>query len=304
MNSRNIWAVFLGITLFLQNSLVFPQDFQNTCFFQISEESLRDKVIRKTKPPQIIEIGGVRIVSGTFSSRTRLGLFENKFEITNAADDSHKNAVTHTFSSQIKDTTEDFSPTTLGETQAGVESVRISISQNNDTRQIERISDSDLSTHLDKAKKGNLASMKIVGTFFLRKEDDHHNEAYKWLEMAADKGDGYSLDAIGDSYFSGTYRPRDVKKAFSFYKKAAEAGLTSSAGMIGKMYATGMGTEKNLILGYIWCTAAIENGSTSTKYGYDSIVYEMTPMDLKSARNSASSILPKHFYSEELAASN
>lgn len=49
------------------------------------------------------------------------------------------------------------------------------------------------------------------------------NEALKWYQKAADKGDSYAMFALGNEYASG--ENQDKEKALMWYRKAAEVGL-------------------------------------------------------------------------------
>ena len=52
------------------------------------------------------------------------------------------------------------------------------------------------------------------------------NEALKWYQKAADKGDSYAMFALGNEYESG--ENQDKEKALMWYRKAAEKGLASA----------------------------------------------------------------------------
>jgi len=61
----------------------------------------------------------------------------------------------------------------------------------------------------------------------------------------------------------------------------------------------GQGTPEDHILAYIWTTIAIEQGDNSAKYGYEKMVYKMTPKDMDEAKTIMNSIRPSRFFQEE-----
>ena len=63
-------------------------------------------------------------------------------------------------------------------------------------------------------------------------QNNTHTEPYKIYEQ-------------GGKYFLGKDVPKDYKKAFSYFKMAAESGLPIAQHDLAGMYFKGIGTQKN-----------------------------------------------------------
>ena len=60
------------------------------------------------------------------------------------------------------------------------------------------------------------------------------------------KKDGRSAYIAGDCYHDGIGTPKDLKKAFEFYSRAADLGIAEGLYKAGLMMLNGIGTEKNV----------------------------------------------------------
>ena len=66
-------------------------------------------------------------------------------------------------------------------------------------------------------------------------------KAIYWYERAAERGDGPSLDSLGDIYQYGKGVPIDLDKAFDYFSRAAAAGEVSGHTSLGIIYLYGKG---------------------------------------------------------------
>ena len=81
------------------------------------------------------------------------------------------------------------------------------------------------------------------------------------LEAAAERGDPEAEFTLGKAYDSGKGVPRDPKKAFEYYRRAAEQGNAKAQNNLAALYATGSeGVEKNEAEARKWLRKAAEQG--------------------------------------------
>lgn len=73
-----------------------------------------------------------------------------------------------------------------------------------------------------------------------------YSGAIKWWKLAAAKGDGRSMDCLGQLYLSGTGVKRDYSKALESFKKAAHLGVLSGYEHLGLMYQQGLGVKVDM----------------------------------------------------------
>ena len=84
--------------------------------------------------------------------------------------------------------------------------------------------------------------------------------AVKWWQKAADLGDGYATDRIGDCYSNGNGGlPEDAEKAFEYYQKAADGGYAGAYFTLGLCYRNGDGVERDYEKAFYWFNKAAEH---------------------------------------------
>ena len=83
------------------------------------------------------------------------------------------------------------------------------------------------------------------------------------MEAAAERGDPEAEFALGKAYDSGKGVARDPKKAFKYYRRAAEHGNAKAQNNLASLYATGSdGVEKNEAEARKWLRKAAEQGAS------------------------------------------
>jgi TPR repeat protein len=83
-------------------------------------------------------------------------------------------------------------------------------------------------------------------------------EAVKWYRKAAEQGDAWAQDELGDCYFNGTGVPEDKVEAVKWYHRAAEGGSRGAASKLGECYFHGWGVSQNMAEAEKWFDKAIE----------------------------------------------
>lgn len=102
-----------------------------------------------------------------------------------------------------------------------------------------------------------------VGSKYYNKED--YTEALKWYERSANLGNGLANYMIGHLYFSGRGVEKDRNIAFKYYLKGAEQGNVDALLMIGQNYRFGWGTQVNEEKARSFFKQAIYYGSTEAR---------------------------------------
>jgi hypothetical protein len=82
--------------------------------------------------------------------------------------------------------------------------------------------------------------------------EQNFEEAAKWYQRAAERGNMSAQFALGDMYIAGSGVERDYATAGRLYLAAARQGHPEAQYNIGEMYAAGYGVEQNDIKAYMW----------------------------------------------------
>ena len=85
-------------------------------------------------------------------------------------------------------------------------------------------------------------------------------KAYNLYLKAAEKGDGWSMHALGAIYWEGNGVAKDAQKAFQWYLKSALGDYAQSMYITALLYSAGKGIEKNDQTSFQWMKKAAENG--------------------------------------------
>lgn len=93
-----------------------------------------------------------------------------------------------------------------------------------------------------------------------------HRKSVELVKIAADRGDPAAQNYLGYLYFSGSDGyPKDMKKAFGWYKNAANGGNVKAMFNVGYMYENGHGVGRNLVTAKTWYSKAAKAGSRAAK---------------------------------------
>jgi TPR repeat protein len=103
-------------------------------------------------------------------------------------------------------------------------------------------------------------------------EDSHsakgYEQAAKWYEKAAERGDVVGMNNLGLLYETGRGVPTDLVKAKDLYQKSAEAGNPDAMVNLGRLYALGEGTQKDPNRAFRWFKDAKDFGALDGFYHY------------------------------------
>ncbi len=109
----------------------------------------------------------------------------------------------------------------------------------------------DFESRLQKsAKAGNIDACKMLGDLYYKGisgNDDNDEKAFPYWKKAADNGNATAAGLVGMRLFSGTYGEGRESEALPYLRLAADKG-TNGAGpqiMLGLAYASGLGCRKD-----------------------------------------------------------
>src|SRR3989344_2448186 len=91
-------------------------------------------------------------------------------------------------------------------------------------------------------------------------------EAVKWFEKAAAKGNPTALYNLGVSYCAGTGVPRDLQKAAEYFQLAADKGDVGAQFNLGIMYKHGEGVATDTAKAYRLFEQAAAQGEANAQY--------------------------------------
>jgi len=129
-----------------------------------------------------------------------------------------------------------------------------------------------------KARKGdNEAQLQLAKMYTAKAEslkditqweyaDRCKKKAFEWYKKAAENGNVEAQFALGNCYRSGigmSPDPKNLKKAYEWYKKAAENGDAKAQNLLGHCYTNGYGVEKNERKAFLWYEKAAMRGNVS-----------------------------------------
>ena len=89
--------------------------------------------------------------------------------------------------------------------------------------------------------------------------------AVKWYRLAAEQGDAFGQNALGNMYDTGRGVPKDDKESAKWRTLAAEQGNSQSQYNLGVMYEKGRGVPQNDKTAVKWYTLAGEQGDANAQ---------------------------------------
>ncbi len=94
--------------------------------------------------------------------------------------------------------------------------------------------------------QGGAAAATVIGTVLWREHFDAPS-AIKWLQRGAELGDGDAKSALGTAYSEGTGVPKDLSKAFYWYRAAAmdKSAQVYDLLRLARMLDEGTGTRRD-----------------------------------------------------------
>lgn len=83
------------------------------------------------------------------------------------------------------------------------------------------------------------------------------------VSMSIDAVAQETLTTLAQKYYYGKGAPRNLRRAFSLYRQAAEKGNVDAMFIVGGMYKQGLGTNVNEAEAFKWLYSAAINGKSS-----------------------------------------
>lgn len=105
------------------------------------------------------------------------------------------------------------------------------------------------------AHGGNVEAQRYVAKIYLQGLDGQKPDpwqAARWLQRAVDSGDAESAFLLGHLYYAGAGVARDLPKAISYYRFAAQNRVAAAQNNLGSLYESGNGLDKNDTLAAQW----------------------------------------------------
>lgn len=117
------------------------------------------------------------------------------------------------------------------------------------------------------AQKGIIPAQRIISKEYLsgRILGQDYEEARKWIEKAAMKGDSEAQLELGRFYFSDLGF-KDEKKGFEWVAKAAEQGNAEAEYIVGGCYQYAIGVDEDPVQADTWFSKAADNGHSRAQY--------------------------------------
>jgi hypothetical protein len=91
--------------------------------------------------------------------------------------------------------------------------------------------------------------------------DAWYRKAVPWYQLAAEKGDSYAQDLLGDFYSDGLGIEQDIHRALSWWRESANNGRVSAQYRLGEKYYFGRGLDKNLTEAAFWFQIVLSDSS-------------------------------------------
>ncbi|MGC8605144.1 MAG: tetratricopeptide repeat protein [Desulfomonilaceae bacterium] len=102
-----------------------------------------------------------------------------------------------------------------------------------------------------------------------------YQEAFKWFQKAADKGDANAQCIIGRMFAHGIGVTQDKTEAFKWFQKAADQGDADAQFIIGQMYYNGEGVTENHAEAFKWYSKSADQGDEDAQLALDRVSSEM-----------------------------
>lgn len=137
------------------------------------------------------------------------------------------------------------------------------------------------------AEQGNAKAQYVLHQHYLRGEHVAQNPQFaeRWLQAAATNGNADAQYALALRYNTiNEHHPVDHTLAVNWLKRAAQQGHINAQYELGEHYHRGLGTQKDLLLSYIWLTLASRHNSFVAVRARSLLLDEMTAEQLAVAK--------------------
>lgn len=136
------------------------------------------------------------------------------------------------------------------------------------------------------AKEGDINSQLSLGYMYLYGEDGvavDHKKAFEYYKMAAEQNDNVAINNLGSLYFSGIGTSRNPEVAAKMFDKAAQLGNSEASVNLAFLYISGQGIPKNGNAAMKLFAQAAEKGNPTAAYmlGYSYFRGYMVDQDMR-----------------------
>jgi len=97
----------------------------------------------------------------------------------------------------------------------------------------------------------------------------------------------------GMAHDTGDGQVQKYSDAVSWYLKSAGQGHAKAQNSLGRMYAGGVGVERNCLLAYMWFSLAAAQGEANSMTGRDVVESKMTAAQIAEGKKLVSEWKPK-----------
>ena len=138
----------------------------------------------------------------------------------------------------------------------------------------------ELAQRNDQAAQLKLARMYRKGDGVLQND----NEAWAWLERAAEGGNSEAQVELGVALRDGYGVIQDYEQAFKWLSLAAEAGNPDAQFELGLMYQAGLGVPVNNFKAYTWLNLAAARGVKAAIVPRNAVLRHLSPAQAMEAQ--------------------
>lgn len=96
--------------------------------------------------------------------------------------------------------------------------------------------------------------------------ESNHQEAFIWLQRAADAGHTEAMLAVAFSFAHGDGISQDRSMAATYFRRAAQSGVPGPMLTLGQMHRRGVFVEKSFIEAYYWLRRAADVGNVHAMF--------------------------------------
>ncbi len=111
-----------------------------------------------------------------------------------------------------------------------------------------------------KATSGSVSNQSVLGLCYLHGHGirKNHQNAFKWLSLAAEKGAARAVLGLGYMYENGLHVQVNMAKAIELYRRASKSGEFAANVYLARIYAHGKGVRKNKRSAKMWYQKALD----------------------------------------------
>lgn len=141
---------------------------------------------------------------------------------------------------------------------------------------------------------GNSLLIPAMGRCNLDTQPDNLPSALTACQQAAQGGDAQAQYELGEFYYTGKDKQRDLSQALNYFEQASLQGHAQAQYRLGQMFFHGEGVQANNVQAYIVLKMAAINGSEDALDTADEVSGQMKREELETATQVLSQIFRKY----------